>query len=178
MNALVSGVTGNVGRSAAWGLLKELELNKLFLVGRSQEKLQLLRREYFDAENDDRIVLIEADLSSAAGAKSALERLHDFGVQQLDIVVSSSGPWWRVPALHEMDPNTWNDAVAANLSAHFFTFNALAKISKTFVFVNGAAALSAGKSGLTGALANAVHGLAETAQAQKSGGKWELFVFL
>ena len=110
--ALVVGAAGNVGRGAATALLKlsgDRAISTLFVVSRSADSLAALHRDYLGG--DPRVVSLVADVTTAAGAAelAALVKENSHGKAAealLDHVVVSSGPWWTVPPLHELDPLT------------------------------------------------------------------------
>jgi NAD(P)-dependent dehydrogenase (short-subunit alcohol dehydrogenase family) len=117
-NALVIGVTGNVGRGAAKALLKltgDRAIGKLFAVSRTAESVAALHKSYLGG--DERVVPVVADVTTAEGAAevAALVQKHVLGdtfdekkeQQVLDHVVVSSGPWWQIKPLHEVDPATY-----------------------------------------------------------------------
>jgi NAD(P)-dependent dehydrogenase (short-subunit alcohol dehydrogenase family) len=190
--ALVIGVTGNVGRGAAKALLKltgDRKIGRLFVVSRKVEDAASLTESYLGA--DPRVVPLGADVTTAAGAAelaALVKQQHAVGgadadadaapaaASILDHVVVSSGPWWQVAPLHELDPETFVRARSANVDAHFYAWRALAPLlrrgggaSPSYIIVNGSAKDMLPHSGLTGFCANAVHGLAQviTAQAAK-----------
>ncbi len=68
----------------------------MFIVGRDGKKLEELKQSYLD--NDSRVVVVVADVTTSDGAKSVWEQISK-AVQKIDHVVSSSGPWWSVPKL-------------------------------------------------------------------------------
>lgn len=118
-NCLVVGATGNVGKGAAHSFLIN-GAEKVFIVGRSEEKLITLKTKYL-RENERAVPLImntsdESSILEAIGQS----RLKD---QQLDHIVSSSGPWWNTPGIKNLDAETWDKAFSANVKAHFLPTN-------------------------------------------------------
>lgn len=137
----------------------------MYAVGRDAAKLRQNLGTYLEdlgADASARVVDIVADVTTASGATEAWTKIgaHLNGATKVDVLISSSGPWWKASPLHELDATTFDEAVAANLSAHFYVWRAFAKhVSKSYILVNGAAMNYLPRVGLTGVLANALHGL-------------------
>jgi NAD(P)-dependent dehydrogenase (short-subunit alcohol dehydrogenase family) len=154
--AVVIGATGNIGRGAALHFAKNG--CRTVLVGRDLGKLNALVVEFLVPAGApaSAFVPVVADMTTWVGAASAAEQIRQL-TPTVDHVVSSSGPWWTVPKLNEMDPAVFTAAFSANVHAHFFAWRALSLVTnRTFMVVNGAAADSFPRSGLTGLTASTV----------------------
>jgi short-subunit dehydrogenase len=92
MSVVVIGATGNVGRAAAWGFLSLKSVQQVFIVGRSGDKLDELKKTYLG--DDARVVPIVADVTTALGAEEAWNQISLKSEKKgIDHLVSSSGPW-------------------------------------------------------------------------------------
>jgi 3-oxoacyl-[acyl-carrier protein] reductase len=162
---LVIGATGNIGRGAAKAFL-EHGADQVALLGRDEEKLSKLAREYL--ADDERVTKISSDITTPEGAEVAAEQLKS-ELGKVHHVVSSSGPWWDVGPLSELDPNIWHTAIQSNFSAHFYGFRYLSGLVEkggSYIIMNGAAALGLPQTGLTGITANALRGLCKVLHAE------------
>lgn len=155
---LVIGATGNIGRGAAKAFLKH-GAEKVVITGSEQYRLEKLATDYL--ENDSRLRIIEVNFSDAAKARQAADAIMQ-EVKTLDHVVSSSGPWWRVNSLRDLDPAILEKAFRANLFSHFYAYrylNSYVRQDGSYVIVNGAAAAHLPQTGLTGICAHSLRGL-------------------
>lgn len=147
MKVLVAGATGEVGRGAAFSLSQAGAI--VTVVGRSHEKLSALS---LPGEKH----IIATDYSTVEGTKELAKAVAD---QTFDVVVASSGPWWPVNELSNVDPETLKNATAANFLSQMNLFSVLATRCKgQYLMVNGAAAKGLPSTGLTGVLASACVG--------------------
>jgi NAD(P)-dependent dehydrogenase (short-subunit alcohol dehydrogenase family) len=165
---VVAGATGNVGRGAAKAFLAH-GASAVVIAGRDRDRLEALAADYLGS--DRRIIVVAADTSVPEGALRASE-LAGEKVGAIDHLVSSSGPWWDVGPLLDLDYETWRRAMRANLDSHFLIwrhFGGLMARGASYVIVNGHAALGLPDTGLTGICANAVHGLASVIMAEGKG---------
>ena len=166
--ALVAGATGEVGRGAAYALSAAGAY--VYLAGRSSDKLAAIQQTLPHPELSS---VIAADYSSLDGAKSFQHLVNEtFPNQVLDVVVASSGPWWRGRYLADagMDLDTLYNATQSNFNTHLFLYNILVpKLRPTtgqYLLVNGAAAKNIVGIGLTALMANAVAGATQLMFAQ------------
>ena len=163
-SVVVIGATGNIGRSAAFAFLQQKDVDKVFIVGREASKLESLKNDYLGG--DKRVIAIVADVTSATGADSAAKLVLE-QTKSGDHLVSSSGPWWTTPALHETPAEKVEEAFQSNIFAHFNVWRSFAKhVRSSYVIVNGAAKSGLPGTGLTGICANALHGFAVVAQSE------------
>jgi NAD(P)-dependent dehydrogenase (short-subunit alcohol dehydrogenase family) len=172
--ALVAGATGEVGKGAAYALSSAGAF--VYLAGRSIDKLKSIQQ---SLPHPDQSSVIVADYSSLDGAKlfqQALEEQLGNNNQTiptvLDIVVSSSGPWWPVKYLagQDTDIDTIYNATQGSFNSHLFLFNILApKLQPNtgqYILVNGSAAKNIPAYGLTAVMGYGVEGAAKLMHAQ------------
>lgn len=161
IKAFVAGATGEVGKGAALALANAGA--EVWIAGRSEEKLNALKASFPTGRT---VHVVTADYSTVEGAKELEQKVKEF--PPFDIVVASSGPWWPIYKLSEVeDIGTLERAFQANVLAQLLLYRVLVKRTKThFISVNGSAAISLPQSGLTGILANSVVGFAKVAFAE------------
>ncbi len=160
---VVIGATGNVGRGAALEFSK-LPHTTVYIVGRHCSSLERLHKDYLGGAQN--VVPICADVTTSAGAFAAHAAIAD-KTSTIAHLVSCSGPWWNFPPLAELDPENWDEAIQANISAHFYVYRAfIASVTDSFTIVNGAAMSSVPFSGVTGMCAATVHAFALLAESQ------------
>lgn len=172
MTALVAGASGEVGRGAAYALSQAGAY--VYLAGRSADKLSAIQR---TLPYPDMSSIIAADYSSLNGARD-FQALVGAELPQptLDVVVASSGPWWRASHIAggDVDLDTLYGATQANFNAHLFLYNILVpKLRPTtgrYLLINGAAAKNITRMGVTAVMANAVVGAAQLMHAQSKDG--------
>lgn len=155
---LVVGATGNIGRGAVKAFLNH-DPEKVVITGREKYRLEKLATDYLD--NDSRLRIVEADFTDATKARHSTDAIMQ-EVEKLDHVVSSSGPWWSVGSLYDLDPAIWGKAFQANLFSHFYAYrylNPYVRQDGSYVIVNGAAAVHLPQTGLTGICAYGLGGL-------------------
>lgn len=158
--ALIAGATGEVGKGAAVALWQSGA--EVWIAGRSEAKLREIKSSLM--KDDDKVHILPADYSTVQGAKK-LESMLPPG--HFDVVVASSGPWWRVNQLHEADLETFERAMHANVHAQLLLYKVLVKRTKKhYIVVNGSAANMLPHSTLTGICANSVVGFAKVAHAE------------
>jgi NAD(P)-dependent dehydrogenase (short-subunit alcohol dehydrogenase family) len=157
-SCLVIGASGNIGRGAVKAFLK-YGAARVVVLGRDRPRLEKLTNEYLGG--DSRVTIIAADVSDMDGARRAAEKVKE-EVGQIDHLVSSSGPWWDVGPLHQVEPEVWRSAMRANVDSHLYSYRYFSEMvapSGSYIIMNGAAADFLPDSGLTGICAFTIRGL-------------------
>mmetsp|Transcript_32482 Transcript_32482/g.52616 ORF Transcript_32482/g.52616 Transcript_32482/m.52616 type:complete len:240 (+) Transcript_32482:121-840(+) len=160
---LVFGGSGNVGNGAIHAFLAQQAT--VVAPTRKAATAEKLRAQF----KGDNFFPIVGDVSSARDA----EAIRDEVIKKhgsIDHVISSSGPWWNAPPLHEIDPALYDEIYRSNYLAHFLIYRTflpsiLEKKGSSFTFVTGAAGEMPG-SGITGLFAANLFDLAKWAMFQ------------
>lgn len=111
--AVVAGGAGAVGEGIVRAYLSSGAT--VVVPSRASERLDALRER---VEDTKRLITLEGDVGSPAGALDVRERaVAEAG--SLDSVVASVGGWWQGPHLVDVDPDTWARVLNDDLTTHY-----------------------------------------------------------
>jgi NAD(P)-dependent dehydrogenase (short-subunit alcohol dehydrogenase family) len=119
---VVTGAGSGLGRAMATGLLEVG--HHVVLVGRTSSSLETTGAGY------ERAVVLPADVSSAESVHRLFASVSArFG--RLDVLVNNAGTFGPSGSVDEIDPESWNATVAANLTGVFLCAREAVRIMKT-----------------------------------------------
>ncbi len=123
--ALVAGATGPVGEGIVRALLKA---GCVVLVPvRSEARARKLAG-YVSDVAEDRLITIQEDFGSEAGAKFLLDTVK-WRYPELELVVAAPGEWWQGPTLSAVELGDWKTLLRNNLTTHLI----IAKVFLTYL---------------------------------------------
>eukprot|EP01120_Amphizonella_sp_Union-15-10_P007072 TRINITY_DN2352_c0_g1_i1.p1 TRINITY_DN2352_c0_g1~~TRINITY_DN2352_c0_g1_i1.p1 ORF type:complete len:257 (-),score=51.17 TRINITY_DN2352_c0_g1_i1:55-825(-) len=163
---LVAGATGNVGSGAVRAFL---DLGaKVIALSRNQEGLNNLAntlKHY--GTNIENLIPHIVDVSNPTDLANLSQAIKDKKLPDIDHVVSSIGPWWNTPPLHEVSPEKFREVLNANFESHFFVYRYLMpfvidKPGSSYTIVSGTAG-DVGSAGLTSVSQNGIFGISKVA---------------
>eukprot|EP00730_Choanoeca_flexa_P014671 TRINITY_DN6501_c0_g1_i3.p1 TRINITY_DN6501_c0_g1~~TRINITY_DN6501_c0_g1_i3.p1 ORF type:complete len:239 (+),score=49.65 TRINITY_DN6501_c0_g1_i3:313-1029(+) len=154
---IVFGATGEIGRGAAVAFLKH-GARAVAIVGRNAGKIAHVKSQHLG--DDDRVIAIAGDHSTWNGAQKVFEDCSAALDGQIDHVVHSSGPWWKIDSMQTLPLETYRQAFQANVDTHYFAYRAFVNhVNQSFLFVNGAAANMLPATQITGVCAATVQAM-------------------
>jgi NAD(P)-dependent dehydrogenase (short-subunit alcohol dehydrogenase family) len=113
VKAIVTGGSSGIGRSTVHKFVDEGA--SVVAVGRSQEKLDAVRR---DASDPTKVQLLVADLTTSSAARDMVKQaIAD--LDGLDVLVNAAGIAY-LESLFEITDETWNETISTNLTAPFW----------------------------------------------------------
>ncbi len=118
---LISGAAGGLGRAAAW-LFGRLGA-QLFLVGRKQDKLDILAATL--AEHGIQSTAVAVDIRKTREIDKLFARIKE-DTGRLDLLINSAGGQFPQPAI-DFPENGWNAVINTNLTGTWFMMQAAAR---------------------------------------------------
>ncbi|KAG9285229.1 hypothetical protein G9A89_002125 [Geosiphon pyriformis] len=163
---LITGATGNVGSSAVKAFLEQGAT--VIAISRSQSSLDKLIANLKSSNvslNEKNFHGVLSDVSEDKNLEKVANDIREGRLPEPNHIVSSSGPWWFLPALHEVTFEKWGEAMKSNFNAHFVIYRnfvpfVLNKPNTSYTLVTGSAGLSE-KTGVTGITQNCLYGLSK-----------------
>lgn len=110
--ALVTGATGDIGRSTSMALAKEGF--RLILIGRDQSRLERAQRELDRSESEVRVLKMQGTVHEGEETRAVEEAVEALG-GRLDVLVASSGGINHFGRWDQVPDEAWHEAFQVNL---------------------------------------------------------------
>jgi len=121
-NIIITGASQGLGKSIAKILYHEMDCN-LFLIARSNEKLENIRKELYQNKKDNKIITIVSDLSKLNSVNNITNTINKY-CSGIDILINNAATHGPIGMAWDNDWTEWLKTIQVNLYAPIQLCNA------------------------------------------------------